>query len=169
MQGSLDAPPIVIGSSRIHSALMLVIAAGFVAIGAFMLCDPKESATISWLIIIFFGASIPLFAWQLICPSLLTLAPDGVTWRSPFRSAQWQWDDLQNFHAYKPTGKTISKHLGFDFTDGYHARRGGPHSAAKAMTGVEGSLGGGWELSADELAELLNTARARWMNTQVRR
>jgi hypothetical protein len=30
------------------------------------------------------------------------------------------------------------------------------------MTGVEGSLGTGWELSAADLAELLNKARARW-------
>ena len=55
MQGSLNAPPIVIRSSRTYSALMLVIAAVFVAIGAFMLRDPKESATISYLVMIFFG------------------------------------------------------------------------------------------------------------------
>jgi hypothetical protein len=162
MHGSLDAPPIVIRSSRTYSALMLVIAAVFVAIGAFMLGDPKESATISYLVIIFFGAGIPLFAWQLIHPSVLTLAPDGMTWRSPFRTLSYQWDDLQNFRPYKPTSKTISKHLGFDFTDSYHAKRGGPYGLAKAMAGVEGALGGGWELGAAELAELLNTARARW-------
>jgi hypothetical protein len=163
MQGNLDAPPIVIRSSRTYSALMLLIAAGFVAIGAFMLRDPKESAAISYLIMIFFGAGIPLFAWQLIRPSMLTLGPDGMIWRSPFRTIHYQWDDLQNFRPYKPTSKTISKHLGFDFTDSYHARRGGPYGLAKAMAGVEGSFGSGWGLSAAELAELLNTARARWL------
>jgi Bacterial PH domain len=122
MQGSLNAPSIVIRSSRTYSALMLVIAAVFVAIGAFMLRDPKESATISYLVMIFFGAGIPLFAWQLIRPSVLTLGPDGVTWRSPFRTVHYQWDDLQNFRACKPTSKTISKHLGFDFTDCYHIK-----------------------------------------------
>ena len=163
MQGSLNAPPIVIGSSRTYAALMLVIAAVFVAIGAFMLRDPKESATISWLIMIFFGAGIPLFAWQLIRPSVLTLVPDGVSWRSPFRTVHYRWDDLQNFRPYKPAAKSISKHLGFDFTDSYHAKRGGPYGLAMVMTGVEGSLGGGWELGAAELAELLNQARAQWV------
>jgi hypothetical protein len=167
MQGSLDAPPIVIRSSRTYSALMLLIAAGFVAIGAFMLRDPKESAAISYLIMIFFGAGIPLFAWQLIRPGVVTLGPDGVTWRSPFRTVHYRWDDLQNFRPYKPTSKTISKHLGFDFTDSYHASHGGPKSVTKAMTGVEGSLGSGWGLSADELAELLNQAQAHWASDRA--
>jgi hypothetical protein len=130
--------------------------------GAFMLHDPKESAAMSYLIMIFFGAGIPLFGWRLIRPDVLTVAPDGLTWRSVLRTARYQWDDVQNFRAYKPTSKTISKHVGFDFTDSYRAKRGGPYGLAKAMTGVEGSLGGGWELGAAELAELLNDARARW-------
>ena len=162
VQGSLDQPPIVIRSSRLYSALMLLIAAGFVAIGAFMLRDPKESATISYLIMIFFGAGIPLFAWQLIRPGVLTLAPEGASWRSPFRTVHYQWNDLQNFRPYKPAGKSISKHLGFDFTDSYRAGHGGSYGLAKTLTGVEGSFGGGWELSAADLAQLLNQARARW-------
>ena len=56
----------------------------------------------------------------------------------------------------------MSKHIGFDFTDSYRARYGGPCGLGKGMTGVEGSLGTGWELSAAELAELVNQARARW-------
>jgi hypothetical protein len=161
MQGSLDAPPIVIRSSRGNSALMLAISAVFVAIGAFMLRDPEQSAAISWLIIIVFAAGIPFFGWRLIRPDILTLSPDGVIWRGALRTVHWKWGDAQNFRPYSPAGKTISKHVGFDFTDNARASR--LRHATKAMTGVEGSLGGGWELSAAELAELLNTARARWV------
>jgi hypothetical protein len=32
----------------------------------------------------------------------------------------------------------------------------------KTISGVEGSLGGGWELSAADLADLLNKARMQW-------
>ena len=32
----------------------------------------------------------------------------------------------------------------------------------KALTSVEGSFGGGWELGAAELADLFNQARAHW-------
>jgi hypothetical protein len=69
------------------SALMLLIAAGFVAIGAFLLHDPKQNAAISCLITTFFGAAIPIFAWRLIRPDILTLAPDGASWRSTFGTA----------------------------------------------------------------------------------
>jgi hypothetical protein len=161
MQGSPDQPPIVIRSWRGNSALMLLIAAGFVAIGAFMIRDPKQSAMISWLIMIFFGAGIPLFGWRLIRPDVLTLSPNGMTWRSALRTVEWRWDDVRNFRPYSPAPKTISKHVGFDFTDS--ARGAQLRHAAKAMTGVEGSIGGGWELGAAELAELLNQARARWV------
>jgi hypothetical protein len=168
MQGSLDAPPIVIRSSRGNSALMLLIAIVFVVTGAFMLRDPTQSATISTLIMIFFGAGIPFFAWRFIRPDILTLTQDGIFWRSVVRSAQWTWDDVENFRAYAPTGKTISKHLGIDFTASYHAKRGGSRGIVKAITSVEGSLGTGWELSAADLADLLTEARARWATADRR-
>jgi hypothetical protein len=162
MLGSLDAPPAIIRSSRRNSALMLLIAAAFIAIGALMLRDPKQSATVSWLIMIFFGAGIPLFALRLIRPDALTLAPDGITLRNSLRTTNFSWADVQNFRAYRPTSMTISKHLGFDFTDSYRAMHGGAYGLAKTLTGVEGSFGGGWEIGATDLAELLNEARARW-------
>jgi len=162
MQGSFDAPPIIIRSSRGKSALMLLISITFVASGMLILRDPKQSATMAWLVMIFFGAGIPIFGWRLVRPDVLTLTHDGITWRSIFRTSQWAWDDVGNFRAYAPTRKTISKHLGFDFTDRYNAKRGGSRGIVKAITSVEGSLGTGWELSAADLAELLNKARVRW-------
>jgi hypothetical protein len=111
VQGSLDQPPIVIRSSRLYSALMLLIATGFVAIGAFMLRDPKESATISYLIMIFFGAGIPLFTWQLIRPGVLTLAPDGAL-AQPLPHHPLSMERRTELSPlYKPAAKSISKQL----------------------------------------------------------
>jgi hypothetical protein len=159
MQGSHDAPSIIIRSSRAKIGTDVADRGG-------VCCDrripaPRPQAK-RCLITTFFGAAIPIFAWRLIRPDILTLAPDGASWRSTFGTACWQWADLQDFRPYKPTSKTMSKHIGFDFTDSYRARYGGPCGLGKAMTGVEGSLGTGWELSAAELAELVNQARARW-------
>jgi hypothetical protein len=162
MQGSLDAPPIVIRASRGYSALMLLISIAFVASGVLIIKDPKGSPTIAYLVMAFFGTGIPIFGWRFIHPDVLTLTPEGISWRSVVRSAQWTWDDVENFRAYAPTGKTISKHLGFDFTESYHAKRGGSRGIVKAITSVDGSLGTGWELSAADLADLLNKARVRW-------
>jgi hypothetical protein len=60
----------------------------------------------------------------------------------------------------------MPKYLGLDFTDSYRARKGRVGHAVKALTSVEGSFGGGWELSAAELADLFNQARARWATDQ---
>jgi hypothetical protein len=163
MQGSLDFPPIVIQSSRTTAALLLLVSAGFVAIGALMLKDPKQSAAIAYLVMGFFGLGIPLFAWRFIRPDTIRLAPDGITWRSIFRSGHWKWEDVRGFRPYKPSAKSISKHVGFDFAANYQAQAQA-RQAAKALTGVEGSLGGGWEMSAADLADLLNRAQARWAN-----
>ena len=124
VQGSLDLPPIVIRSSKRTSSLLLLIAAVFVAIGVRMLRAhlriPRSAISRSF----FSGAGIPIFGWRLIPPDLLTVAPDGITWRSMLRTVHWAWDDIQNFRPYSPVSRTVSKHLGFDFTDGYRARKG---------------------------------------------
>ena len=161
MQGSLDDPPIVIRSSRWKAALFLLIAAGFVAIGIWMLTDPKASHWMAWLGIAFFGLGIPIFGLRVIRPDRLTLAPDGIIWRSVLRTSRWQWTDLHGFRPYSPTGGA-SQHVGFELTNSHQRRDGGIRGAAKALTGVEGSFGDGWELSAAELADLLNRARTRW-------
>jgi hypothetical protein len=165
VQGSLDQPPIVIWASKGFTLLMLLIAIVFVAIGIMVLRDPKEDHTWAYVGIILFGAGIPIFVLRLVRPDELILGPEGITWRGIFRTARFQWSDVQNFRPYSPAPKTASKHVGFDFTD---SMRGGQlRHAAKALVGVEGSLGGGWELSAAKLAELLNQARARWVGAKV--
>jgi hypothetical protein len=166
MQGSLDLPPIVIRSSKSTSLLLLLIAVVFVAIGVGMLRDPTQTPAIGYLEIVFFGAAIPIFGWRLVRPDVLAVAPDGITWRRVLRTVHWAWDDIQNFRPYSPGSRTLSKHLGFDFTHSYRAQKRGFDHAVIALTSVEGSFGGGWEPSAAELADLFNQARARWATDQ---
>ena len=141
---------------------MLLITTGFVAIAVFMLRDPAQNHIIAYFSMIFFGAGIPLFAWRLIRPEVLTVSPNGMTWRGTFKTVHWTWKDIQGIRAYRPSSKMISEHVGFNFTESYHQRHRGIYRVAKAIAGVEGSIGGGWELKAIDLAELLNKARARW-------
>jgi hypothetical protein len=57
--------PITIKSSRLKYAFLLLIAIAFVFIGAMMVTRGKATdAWVGWAIIVFFGAGIPLFAWQ---------------------------------------------------------------------------------------------------------
>ena len=163
MQGSLNLPPVIIRSSRKTAALMLSICAGFVAIGLMMARDPEENPVIAYFVSGFFALGIPLFGWRLIRPDTLTLTPDGVFWQSIFRSVRWKWEEVQDFRAYSPTGKPGSKHVGFDFTDTYREGTSTFSRVSKQVTGVYGSFGDGWELSAADLADLLNNARIRWL------
>jgi len=159
MQGSLGQPPIIIRSSRMTAALMLLIDVGFVAIGVMMARDPEESAIIAYLIAGFFALGIPIFVWRVIRPDTMTLTKDGITWQGMFKTDHWPWTEVQDFRAYKPASRTIAKHVGFDFTDGNDP-------ATTKWMGVGGSFGTGWELSAVDLADLLNKARAMWLRTR---
>jgi hypothetical protein len=161
MQGSLTQPSIVIRSSQMTPLLMLLAAIPLVAGSVLAARDPTHSPMMGYLGIALFGACIPLAVCRLVRPDVLTVAPDGITWRSLFRTISWRWDDVQNFRPYAPTSRTIAKHLGFDFTDSYRVHGEALRYTARALTGGEGSVGGGWELSAADLADLLNTARAR--------
>jgi hypothetical protein len=162
MQGSLDLPPIVIRSSRRQAAVFLLLSVGFVATGVFMLRDPKANPVIGYLVAGFFGLGISVFGYRFIKPDVLTLAPDGIIWRSMFRAARWRWDEVRDFRPYKPPGRGVTKHIGFDFTDSHSGSGAGLRGAAKTLTGVEGSLGTGWELGTADLTDLLNKAQARW-------
>ncbi len=162
MHGSLDQPPIEVRPSRTTSFLCLLAAIGFVAIDVLLLEYPTQSRAMIWLGIIFFGAGIPLLAMRLVFPDTLILGPDGMTWRNRFRSNHSRWDDAQDFPAYAPSRRISSKAVGFDFTPGYRAISSGLRQTTKTLTGVQGSIGGGWEIGAAELADLLNSARARW-------
>jgi hypothetical protein len=162
MQGSLDQPPIIIRSSPKHAVLMLVIGIIFVTVFTFTLRDPTQNRVIAYLGIALFGLCIPVFSWRLVRPDSLSISAGGITWRNALRTTHWAWDDVKAFRAYRPTSKNAIKHLGFDFTDNYYAKNGRDLRALKPIIGVEGSLGTGWELSATNLAKLLNEARTRW-------
>jgi Bacterial PH domain len=162
MQGSLDDPPIVIRSSQWKATVFLLISLGFVAIAVLILQDPKESHWPAWLGIALFGLGIPVFGLRLVRPDRLTLTPDGITWRSPLRTTHWTWNDVQSFRPYVPAPTTVARHVGFDFTETYRGRDVGLRGTAKALTGVEGSLGSGWEMGPAELCDLLNNAQRKW-------
>ena len=59
--------PIVIKASRLKCVLLLVTAIGFVLAGAFIVAhNAGMDAWAGWICILFFGAGIPMFLWQLV-------------------------------------------------------------------------------------------------------
>jgi hypothetical protein len=164
MKGSLDNPPVLIFSSRWKSLLVLAGCLAFVAMGAFMLKsmnsdDPQRR--VAYLCIGFFGLGSPLMAWRFLFPDSLLLAPEGIVWRSALRTMRWTWQEVGNFQVCRITR---SGTVGFDFSPSY-TKQIRLRATNKSLFGVEGSFTGGWEIGPDELARLLNAARARWCAT----
>jgi|SRR5215471_10635555 len=166
MQGSLDSPPVVILTSRAKAALIAAIAGLFVAIFVEALTS-GDIARMSWFKqfwmyagLILFGLGLPLMLFRLIRPDRIILSPDGIRWLSTLRRQNWRWGELQHFRPYKVT--RFSSHVGFNFTEEYKRLKTMRQVSSFLSGGVEGSFGGGWELSPRQMAALLNDAKQRW-------
>ena len=72
----------------------------------------------------------------------------------------WPWTAIANFRPIVIT--TATRHVGFDFI-GDAARATRLRDVNRAFAGAEASFGGGWELGATALADLLNEARSKWV------
>lgn len=58
--------PLAVKSSRLKYAFLLLMAFAFVGMGVFIIVRGKsDDAWLGWSCVLFFGAGIPLFAWQL--------------------------------------------------------------------------------------------------------
>jgi len=127
MQGNLDEPPVVIRISRIASLIGFVLCAVMVHFRIYL-----------------FGIGLIYFGWQLLDPNMITIAPDGLGWKTTFRRQHWAWNQVCNFRPM-PWGQ-----FGWDAD-------GKSHSI----------FGFGWEVGTRKIVELLNTARSRWSSVSA--
>ena len=115
MQDSLDAPPIVIRTSRTANVI------------GFAVCS-----AMAFFKIYILGFGVIYFAWQLIDPNTILLAQDGFTWKTTFGKRHWAWNQVSNFRPM-PWGQ-----LGWDVDGKSHASFGfgwerSPHDLAKLL------------------------------------
>jgi len=162
MKGSLETPPIVIRAARWKSLLYLLICFFFAGIGAIALATGNMSLAFWWayVSVVFFGLGVVLFGWRILRPDTLALSPEGIFWRSLWRTIRWSWREVSNFRIV-PLGPSTQQ-VGFDFTAA-HEGQARLRAINAAVAGVEASLGGGWELAPAKLCDLLNAARAKWL------
>jgi hypothetical protein len=163
MQGNLDQPPLIITKSRRKIIGMLLLSVAITATGVWMWLDPRRH--LSWVEgagFLMFSLGCPLFGWQLFRPERLVICPIGLTWFGPWKAWSYRWDQLSEFSTYTVSPASGAKLIGFSLTGD------GPRSVlAKlntSITGMSGALPGLWEIPPEEVATLLNQARARWAN-----
>ncbi len=148
MQGSLNAPPIVVRTSRRVSSIGVIASAVILYLS---LSRPDGSVVYPYAA----GLGLLYLSWQLIDPMRLIVGPDGLTWRNTLGSHHWSWGEIGNFRI------SMGGFVGCDMFD-RNAVSGWLRPINKSTSGSHGVLGFGWELGAVKLVELLNTARRQW-------
>jgi hypothetical protein len=159
MKGSLNNPPIVVRGDRGKAAVLLLGCALFVAGGMWMALDRgRDGGWGGYLCAGVFSLGVFVGAWQLVFPNWLEISPAGFSTTTLGRTHVTRWADVAEFGILRIGRERM---VGLNYAPGY-AARAGLRRTAIALSGMEGSLGGGWEIAAPKLLELLNQAKARW-------
>src|SRR5580692_6824008 len=149
MEDSLETPPVVIAASV---PLAFLQTCGFAA--AALLCfllligDPQAPASAVSGFIVFTLAAL-WFAWRMLRPDTLTLAPDGLVWQSRLGATRWAWRDIDRFRALRV--HLFGRRVGFDRVDGRPAGRQSFTQYYVSYAGADDGLGGGWEIGPERL------------------
>jgi uncharacterized membrane protein YhaH (DUF805 family) len=161
MQGSLEAPPIIIRGRRWYPQmtwLALLFSLGAVS-QAWMFLTPgvraPQSAYIStpFLVIMLIG----LFA-RAVWPPRMEIGPGGIVLRGLVRTRRRPWGEA---FAFRPVRYRGVEFVGYDIPAGAAAGSALGRAVAR-NAGADGLLAGNMEVEADDLASLLNRARAQW-------
>jgi hypothetical protein len=141
VQGSLDAPPIILRSSRIIPLVG--------AVGVGVLAASKLPSTFA---IIGLASTVLIAGLPILFPSKLVLEPGSLTLKSFAKTQHWSWDDIGNFRV-KDFGTIM-----FDAVERV-TYEDDPNYLEKTPPIVPASLWFGWDKDA---VDILEAARARW-------
>jgi uncharacterized membrane protein YhaH (DUF805 family) len=163
VQGSFEAPPIVVKASPLRGALALGAAAlvDTVVAGA-VVAGTKVDATL-FFYLGFFGLCGGAGLWMLMAPARLVIGPEGLTERVLGRAKLFAWSEVYDFRP--AVIGLASRTVGFSFA-AERPGRGWLRRLNRALSGVEEQLNAGWEIEPAALAELLNAAREHWLESQ---
>jgi hypothetical protein len=160
MQGDFEAPPIIVLTSRWKAVALFLGCACFVGIAVFLIATDGGSF-ISYMTGGFFALGLPLAIWRLRVPARLEMSPQGLIWFTGKSDIIYSWHEFTSFRAYLVSGRSWTKHIGYDLAPD-SSKRSKYTSIGRKIAGVDGGFGGGWELKPEAVAILLNQAKARW-------
>jgi len=161
VRGTLDQPPIIVTASLWKTFAYLAISFVFVLLGILMIFTEGAGLIVwvGWMWVAFFGLGTLVMIARTVAPPILTLSPDGVSCFTGLKTVQYGWRDVHNFRVFRVSLST--KMVGFDFRPDF-PKHAGIRRLNKSVFGFEGAFGPGWRISNAALAELLDSARARW-------
>jgi hypothetical protein len=141
-------------------ALVLLICAGFVAIGVLVLRDPRAAADRTWAAsaTIFFGLGVLIALLQFVPgSSYLLLTPEGLTIRTMWRTTSYRWVDIERFGV-------AAQLVGLNFVPAYPRGRlaRALMKLNRTLTGFEAALPDNYGRNRAELAAYLNSLKGRY-------
>jgi hypothetical protein len=156
----LEGDSIVLAASRRKAALVFLGSGAFVTIGAFLVASGESGG---WFPLAFFGFCL-IVSIVLLFPgsTTLTIDRDGIHMKHMFRLTHIRWSDVDSFYVGSiRTGVSSTKMIGIKYSDSYQGQKAG-RNISSALTGMEGGIPNQYQASAEELCELLNTAKRRF-------
>jgi hypothetical protein len=156
MQGSLDAPPIIIRQSRLKLGLTVLTEAALTAFCYWLFEIATHDGTVMGGVILIGLALLTIFqAWTFLNPGSLEIGPDGVLLRTGLKIARYDWADFDGFVVVY--GRSIFSR----YPSAVFSKDCDKQSALGALWGGA-SMGSQWELGATEIVNLLDKGLAKW-------
>lgn len=149
---------IEIRGSRKKAALLILGCAGFVGVGWVLTTStgtPTRPAEwhhlVGWMTIALFTTFGLIGLGMLVRPRKLIIGRNGFLLKTPFRTKSYIFSEIDDIWVryYRGSGSVV------------WSNKQDKGSLSRAFWGFDGSLPGGWETSAEELAAELRTAMAR--------
>ncbi|WP_428662274.1 hypothetical protein [Reyranella sp.] len=149
MEGTFDDPPIVMWQDRVKVSLMSLVTAGLAAL-FYWLC-PASDASLFWSVLL--GLVAAVLGWIAIARSGLIAAPEGLTWRTGFRTFNYEWSDFERFTVVSGRSNMVVGVL----SERCNRRRRWFLRWMDSRT-----FGAVWELPPQRIVDILNEALTRW-------
>lgn len=154
---------LVFEASRLKTVVLLLGCAVFLCVGIWFANDGDRWA-IPVIIISAFGCLIVL---SMLVPGnfRLTIDSSGVELKSPFRSINLAWSDVDEFYVgYIHTGPSTTKLIAIKYSESYNKQRTG-RKVSTQITGMEGAIPNHFNKSPEELCAILNSYKQRYAPT----
>jgi uncharacterized membrane protein YhaH (DUF805 family) len=160
MDGSLDAPPIIIRSRPTYAMWLFLGSAAFCAVIGGLGHGSTWDVMSFWLFA--FCAFMALLI--LIVPPRLEIGPEALVQVNLGIRRRILWSEI---HGFRPVvSRGLREVVGYDRID-TSSRTAALSGMLRAVNGASGVLMGGWELNTQALTDLLNSAHAKWRSQAV--
>lgn len=154
---------LVFEANRLKTVVLLLGCIVFLYVGILFANDGDQWAV---LVVGLSGLSV-LFLLYMLLPGTVRLTIDrsGLELKSPFRSMNLAWSDVDMFYVgYVHTGPSSAKLIAIKYSQSYEKQRTGRQLSAR-VTGMEGAIPNHFKKSAEELCEILNSYKQKYAPT----